>query len=211
VYDRAALLLHSLLVPPRCGACGAGTEAGRPLCFACDAALVRMPPLVSDPGPPGVGIALAAGAYDGVARTLVAALKFGRRLPLAERAADAIETAARPHGLLGAPLVPVPPDPLRIRARGFDPAEEIAAALSRRTGLPLERCLERRAAPRQVGRRREDRVAEPPRISAWRTPPGATVLIDDVWTTGATLSAAAAALRQAGTQRVVAVTLAHAL
>ena len=142
-------------------------------------------------------------------RSLATALKFGRRLPLAGRAAAAIRAAVPPELLRGA-LVPVPPDPLRLRIRGFDPAEEIARSLARITELDLNACLERDPARRQVGRSRRARLADPPRVRAWRPPPRGAVLVDDVWTTGATLSACAEALRAAGAERVVALTLAHA-
>ncbi len=142
-------------------------------------------------------------------RSLAAGLKFGRRLPLARRAAAAIRAAAPPELLRGA-LVPAPPDPLRVRIRGFDPAEEIARALAQITELEVAACLEREPARRQVGRRRGARLADPPRVRAWRAPPRCAVLVDDVWTTGATLSACAGALREAGADRVIALTLAHA-
>jgi predicted amidophosphoribosyltransferase len=157
-----------------------------------------------------VDLVVAAGAHEGALRSLATALKFDRRLPLAARAAAAIHAAAPPEALRGA-LVPVPPDPVRVRVRGFDPAEEIAAALARRTGLQLESCLARSCGRRQVGRPRRERLGSPPRFGAWRPAPPQALLVDDVWTTGATLGAAAAALRVAGSQRVVALTLAHAL
>jgi len=199
----------SLLAPPRCGVCSAPCEPAGPVCAACAAELAACRPLIG-PGPHGVDLVVAAGAHDGALRSLATALKFDRRLPLAARAAAAIHAAAPPEALRGG-LVPVPPDPVRLRLRGFDPAEEIAAALARRTGLPLERCLARSRGRRQVGRPRRERLGSPPLIGAWRPAPRQALLVDDVWTTGATLSAGAAALRAAGSERVVALTLAHAL
>ena len=103
--------------------------------------------------------------------------------------------------------MPVPTAPLRSLLRGFDPAEEIAAELAERSGRPLRRgCLTRRGAGRQVGRRRAARLGDPPRIAAVGEAPRSVVLVDDVLTTGATLSACARALRDAGAVRVVAVT-----
>jgi predicted amidophosphoribosyltransferase len=105
--------------------------------------------------------------------------------------------------------VPVPAAPLRGRWRGFDPAEEIACELAHRTGLPLEPCLRRSQAARQVGRTRAARLAAPPRVRTRRAPPPSAILVDDVLTTGATLTACARALRSAGSRRVVALTFAR--
>jgi len=121
--------------------------------------------------------------------------------------ADRIQWLAPAHMLSGA-IVPVPAAPARLRRRGFDPAGELAAALAERLGSPLEVCLARRGGRRQVGRRRAERIGQPPRIHATGTVPRSVLLVDDVLTTGATTSACAQALRAAGAARVVAVTFA---
>jgi predicted amidophosphoribosyltransferase len=108
------------------------------------------------------------------------------------------------------PVVPVPAGPWRRRWRGFDPAEEIAAALARRADLPLTPCLGRSSGRRQVGRRRSERLTDPPLVHALAPVPAVALLVDDVWTTGATLAACAAALRAAGCDRIVALALARA-
>jgi predicted amidophosphoribosyltransferase len=113
----------------------------------------------------------------------------------------------------GATLVAVPAHPSRARARGYDQAALLAAALARRTGAPLARPL-RRGGPalRQLGasraeRLRRGRVA----ITATGAAPRRVVLVDDVHTTGATLDACARALRAAGCEHVTSVTWARAL
>jgi ComF family protein len=191
----------SLLAPPLCAACAAPAVAGAPLCERCRRALERAPAqrlLV-----PAVDLAVAAAPYEGVARQLVGALKFRGLTAVARPMAEAIARVARLDE--GATIVPVPPAPRRRRGRGFDPADEIAAALSRLAGPPLLRCLKRGDGPRQVGRPRRDRVVSPPRVWASAPAPAEAVLVDDVVTTGATLTACAMALRAAGAVEVRAV------
>ena len=148
--------------------------------------------------------------HEGVARQLVAALKFRRLLPVAESMADRIHWLA-PASVLSGTLVPVPTATLRTMKRGFDPAVEIAAALAERTGAPFSRCLERVGATRQVGKRRGERVAHPPRFGLRGEAPRSVILVDDVLTTGATLAACARILRGAGAVRVVAITFTRRL
>ena len=206
---RSALLAASgALAPPRCPACAAARAAASPLCRDCVSAL-EATRAVLEAGPPGLERAVAAGRYEGVIRDLVAALKFGRLLGAAEVAAGAM-AAVCPEEIRGRALVPVPPDPLRLRWRGFDPADEIALALARLTGAPLARCLRRRPGRRQMGRRRAKRLAGAPRVWTGRPPPRQALLVDDVHTTGATLAACASALRGAGCAPVAALTLARA-
>ena len=140
----------------------------------------------------------------------MAALKFRRLLPVAELMADRIQWLA-PGTVLSGTVVPVPTAPLRAALRGFDPAAEIAAALAAKTGLPFDRCLARRGGGRQVGRRRARRIGHPPLIQAKGQAPRSALLIDDVLTTGATLSSCAQALRQAGAVRVVGITFTRRL
>jgi predicted amidophosphoribosyltransferase len=178
------------------------------ICDDCERELASTAAVVH-PGPPGVDLAVAAGEFDGVARRIVHGLKYGRRLSLARVAAAAM-LGALPAGERPAAVVPVPPGPMRWRWRGFDPAEEVAIEVASQGGLGVHACLRRSDGPRQVGRRRSKRLADPPRVSAAGVVPGEAMVVDDVWTTGATLSACAWALREAGCARVVALTLAHA-
>jgi len=161
-------------------------------------------------GPPGADRAWSAAPHDGVARELVVALKFRCLLPAAETMAGRIHGLAPPH-LLSGTLVPVPAAPVRQRRRGFDPAGELAAALAARADLLLAPCLSRASGRRQVGRGRASRLGAPPRVRATGPVPRSVLLVDDVLTTGATVSACAQALRAAGAARVVAVTFARRL
>jgi ComF family protein len=201
--------LASLISPPLCAACGAQRSAPELLCERCDAELAAVP-RVRDPGPPGLDLVISASPFDGVARRVVHGLKYGRRLSLAGVAAGAM-LRALPDGERPDAVVPVPAAPWRRRWRGFDPAEEIAIAVSELASLPYSPCLRRDRGRRQVGHGRRERLAGAARVRSAADPPRAALLVDDVWTTGATLAACAKALREAGAARVVALTLAHAL
>ncbi len=205
-------LLESVAVgfaPPLCAACGRSCRPEAVICSRCARRLAAAEPLLGK-GPPGLDRAWSSAAHDGVARDLITALKFRRLLPVAGLLAERIHWLAPAHMLSGA-IVPVPPAPLRLRRRGFDPTGEIATALAARLEAPLETCLVRRGGGRQVGRRRAERIAHPPRIQIRSAAPRSVLLVDDVLTTGATLSACAQALRAAGAARVVAVTFARRL
>jgi predicted amidophosphoribosyltransferase len=151
--------------------------------------------------------AWAARPYEGVARELVAAIKFRRLLPVAALIAE-LTVAEAPRGLLDGTLVPVPADPVRRAWRGFDPADLLASEMGRRAGIPVARCLGRRHGARQVGRSRRERLASPPRVRLCDAPPARVLLVDDVVTTGATLSECATELRAAGTANVGAIAFA---
>lgn len=189
-------------LPPRCLSCRrpVGHGAGeRHLCVCCQRALEGGGyPLRGD----GIDGGFAAAAYTGVARDLVAALKFSRLLAAAEVCADAMLSRA-PSSLLAGTIVPAPASPIRSITRGFDPAEEIAVRLARASELPCDPCaLRRRDLRRQRGRGRRSRLAHPPRVQVAEPVAGEVLLVDDVSTTGATLDACARALRQAGATRV---------
>jgi predicted amidophosphoribosyltransferase len=178
-------------------------------CTRCTRRLAEAEPLVGS-GPPGLDRAWSSAPHEGVARDLVTALKFRRLLPVAELMAERVHWLA-PASLLSGAIVPVPTARLRSLGRGFDPAAEIAAALAERTGVPLRPCLIRSGGGRQVGRRRAQRIGHPPHIQPRGEVPRSVLLVDDVLTTGATLSACARALRSAGAVRIVAVTFTRRL
>ena len=197
------------IAPPLCAACGRHCRPEAVLCSRCARRLARAEPLLGK-GPPGLDRAWSSAPHEDVARQLVAALKFRRLLPVAGLMAERIHWLAPGHLLSGA-VVPVPAAPARLRRRGFDPAGELAGALAERVGAPLRPCLARRGRGRQVGRRRAERIGHPPRIAAVAEAPRSVLLVDDVLTTGATLTACARALRAAGAARVVALTFARRL
>jgi len=115
-------------------------------------------------------------------------------------------------------IVPVPLHPLREKERGFNQALLLARELSRHTGWPVaENCLiriaetERHRAGMDAQARRESVAAAFSIVSSPVIEGQSVLLVDDVFTTGATISACAAALRGAGAREVLALTLARPL
>jgi ComF family protein len=202
----------SLVVPPFCWACGDVAPIEEPLCRPCRAGLRWLDRMPVDLA--GVET-WAPVAYEGPARAVVGAFKFRGAAGLADPMAAQI-VAAAPPGFLDprSALVPVPLLPSRARRRGYNQAERLAGAIARRTEVVPADCLIRRgpAGARQVGRGRWERlrgITGAVALKKGARCPSEVVLVDDVVTTGATLSACAAALSAAGARRVVALAYAR--
>lgn len=196
---------------PACSRCGrpfpsalaAGVE--RPLCYLCRR------------GGYAFDLARSYGAYHETMVRAIALLKYHAVTPLggwfAERLAEVV--ARQPEAFACDVVVPVPLHPSRLRERGFNQAELIARPLARRLGIPLRALLLVRTRPRpdklRLSRKERWRVVR----GAYAIREGSQVdkervlLIDDVFTTGATLDACARALRHGGAARVAGLTVAR--
>lgn len=146
----------------------------------------------------GVDAAAALLEYRGVARELVARLKYRNQRAV-------IDWLAR--GM--APLVPADADALtwapanrgHVRERGFDHAELLARAVARLAGRPLQRLFRRADDAPLTGRTAAER-GRALRLDVVAPAPARLVVVDDVLPSGATVRAAASAARGAGATRV---------
>jgi len=213
VCERCAAAFEAI-TPPLCGCCGrpfdphsrAGERCGR--CRATGHAL---------------SVARSFGLHVGTLRGAVNALKFGGRTRLVGPLAELLTTLVEGSPPVALPpmdgpvgLVPVPLHPTRRRDRGFDQAELLATCLGELTGLPLRAGLlvRTRSTRPQVGMTPSERRENVKGAFALRHPLPHTearvVLIDDVYTTGATLEECARVLRRGGAAQVGAITVTRA-
>ncbi len=220
--------LERWLLPAECLMCGRPvTEDGEPL--VCSLCRIRWRPL-ADPvcdrcgqprplglachlcadWPAGFRLVRSAVRLDSAVRALVHRFKYHGWWRLAESFATAM---VPPLAALGdGELVPVPLAPGRRRRRGYNQSEALAVALAARTGrsVAADRLRRTRETSTQTRLAPEARhanlagafAAKPRRIPA--------ILVDDVFTTGATLCSAASALLAAGAPHVAAITFARA-
>jgi len=218
--------LLDLAFPARCPGCG---SEGEPICGRCVGALdarLELPGgvpigLPSDVPAPLLQLEWCA-PFGGLVRRALHELKYGGETRLAGPLGEAIARRWARVAAGGDVLVPVPVHAERARRRGYDQAELIGRAAARALGMPCASILERvRATTAQFDLDRATRAtnvrgafrlragdgsaAPKPRPLAGRW----VVLVDDVVTTGATLSACAEPLLAAGAIGVSAVTVAR--
>lgn len=229
--------LISLFYPPLCAFCNNAVESGEHVCATCATTLPRIrPPFCDKCSEPFAGAitdafscancahrklhfdsAVAVYRSRGAVRELIHDFKYGRqrqlRHPIAGWLAESLDDL-RLRGRRFDLFVPVPLHPARERERGFNQATLLAELMSQRTGIPLEPALQRiRYTTTQTQFDRLERMEN--LKGTFRLRRGFVVqdlhvlLIDDVLTTGSTLSECAWVLKQAGAVSVYAATAAR--
>lgn len=169
--------------------------------------------------PPPFARLRSAVAHDGLGRTLVHNLKYRDRTDLAPMMAGWMIRAA--DGLIEGceVIVPVPLHRYRLLARRFNQAAELARAIAQKTGKPLlVGALKRSRRTRQQidlgANARRQNVQGAFSVTQWGRSDlfgKRVLLIDDVYTTGATVAAATRALKRGGAAEVCVLTFARAL
>lgn len=230
--------LLDLAYPPRCLVCE--TPNAPVVCETCWAAFVPVPePLCSTCGRPretdrcalcervqstggwAFDGARASGVYIGPLAHAVRRLKYDAVEPLGPVLGAYLANRCTAEELLPADwqieikaVIPVPLHPSRLRWRGFNQAELLAAPLADALKVPLETDMLRRTkrTASQVGKTAEQRRAgmtsDAFAANIARVNGCGVLLVDDIFTTGATLNACAGVLRSAGAMPIYAVALA---
>jgi predicted amidophosphoribosyltransferase len=182
----------------RCVKCGVGLVSESITCIRC-----RQADFVFESN-------VALFPYSHEAKELIRQFKFEGRIRLAGLFAD-LAAAAIPAGWETYPVVPVPPRPDR---RTPDPVGRVAARLEKQHGKTVRRLLVRTGGLQQksldLPRRREN-LRGMMRLAPEKASPGLpprVILLDDIFTTGATVDACARVLREAGCVGVYSLTLA---
>jgi ComF family protein len=200
--------------PDCCRRCGDQVGRGLGPVELCPACLAQPPAHIAG--------ACAVASYAEPLRGVILALKFGRNLQAVPLLARLLALRIRATGLSAGgkgpmALAPVPLHGQDSARRGFNQAEELALGIGRQLHLPVETKLLRkvRLTPPQATLTREARAenlrgafaANAARCRRYAS--GCILLVDDVMTTGATVSECARTLRQAGVGEVRAAVLAR--
>jgi ComF family protein len=186
-----------LVEPPFCPQCGLTADAIEGLCGPC-----RL-------GERDFDFARSAVVFNDAARELIHHLKYSERISLARPIGNLLRECLRREPFsAAAAIVPAPLYRSRERERGFNQAELLASQLGRPVDM---RCLRRKKnTPSQTGLTRAQRAANLRGAFEARGPaPESVIVLDDVYTTGATVNEIARTLKRAGTRRVEVLTVAR--
>ena len=170
--------------------CAGCNQPGTTLCNRCRFSLASASSQVSDTG------IMAALPFDGVARQVVHGLKYRNRRQVARQLARLIVRRLR-VGKVDV-VTWAPTSGARARSRGYDQAELLARAVAAELGVPCRRFLYRTHGASQTGHTRAQRLQGPSFRARAARSQLRVLLVDDVVTTGATLTAARDALLRAG-------------
>lgn len=149
-------------------------------------------------------------SYRGVEKLLIRAYKFQNRKNLSRYLSGILHKVILfRYG--SCPVVPVPPRPRGKRKRGWDPLERICRELDSRYSITILRCLKRKGGKQQKTLDYDKRITNmrgniyPKKDTGI---PEQVILLDDVFTTGATLNECTRILHQIGAKSVFCITLA---
>lgn len=203
----------SWLLPSVCPGCARDIRGDGPVCAMCWASFRPAEPT---PAPEGIRRYHALAAFESPLRELVLSFKYRGKGYLGAALADFMSRGASPWVGEAEILLPIPAPAGRRILRGYHPAEVLACDLGKRLKIPVAaRALRRRHGfPSQTSldRRRRAENAARSFAAGWgisKTAGRRVLIVDDVCTTGATLSACAALLLEAGAVSVDAVVLAQ--
>lgn len=211
--ERFGETLLDVIYPQACASCG---RIDHDLCPQCQRQLLLpTSPLLIDQCPPPLTSAAATAHHEGIVREIIQTLKYDARprlgIVLGQRVYAVFKQLSWSIDL----ILPVPLHASRLRERGYNQSQRIAETVAAMSGIPISTSslIRTRATRSQVGlsghERRQNLLNAFTAVSA-DVCQRRLLLIDDVFTTGSTLSACATALYNAGAASVYGLTVSAA-